>query len=95
MIVRWTRRAESDLFAQCDRIARDDPRLAAQIGFEIFTIVDSLGDFPYRGRSGRVGGTRELVLSRSPWVAVYTISDDAVIILRLLHGAQAYPAPDQ
>ena len=91
MRVRWTQRSEDDLTAQCDFIARDDPALAARIGTEILTRVSDLGDHPYRGRSGRVEGTRELVLPGLPWLAVYAVEDDAVVVLRLLHGAQSWP----
>ncbi|MBC7906091.1 MAG: type II toxin-antitoxin system RelE/ParE family toxin [Rhodospirillaceae bacterium] len=91
MKVRWTRRAEDDLLAQCDYIAREDPRLAERIGSEVLVRVAGLSDHPHRGRSGRVEGTRELPLPGLPWLAVYTIEDDAVFILRLLHGTQAWP----
>lgn len=94
MKVRWTRRAEADLVAQCDHIAREDPALAERIGSEVLARVGGLADHPYRGRSGRVDGTRELALPGLPWIAVYIIEDDAVFILRLLHGAQSWP-PDE
>ncbi len=94
MIIRWTQRAEADLTDQCDHIAKDDPALAARIGAEIFATVEGLGALPYRGRAGRVEGTRELVLAGLPWIAVYTITDSTIVILRLLQGAQAYPSEE-
>lgn len=94
MIIRWTRRAEADLFDQCDHIAKDDPNLAARIA-EIFATVEGLSEFPYRGRPGRVDGTRELVLAGLPWIAVYAVTDSMVVVLRLLHGAQAYPTEER
>lgn len=92
MIIRWTRKAEADLFEQCDHIAKDDPALARQVGRDILSAVEGLADFPFRGRSGRVDGTRELVLAGLPWVAVYAVTESAAVVLRLLHGAQDYPA---
>ncbi|NFV82131.1 type II toxin-antitoxin system RelE/ParE family toxin [Magnetospirillum aberrantis] len=94
MNVRWTRRAEADLTDQCDHIAKEDPALAARIGADIFATVEGLSDFPFRGRAGRVDGTRELVLAGLPWIAVYAVTDSTVIILRLLHGAQTYPGEE-
>ncbi len=91
MIIRWTRKAEADLADQCDHIAKDDPVLAARIGGDIFRTIQGLSDFPLRGRSGRVDGTRELVLAGLPWIAVYAVTDSTIVVLRLLHGAQAYP----
>jgi toxin ParE1/3/4 len=45
------------------------------------------------GRVGRVAGTRELVLSRTPYIVIYELRgpDEEIYILRLLHGAQRWP----
>ncbi len=40
------------------------------------------------GRGGRVPGTRELVISRTPYIVV---DADKVTILAILHGAQRWP----
>jgi toxin ParE1/3/4 len=90
VIIRWTLKAQADLFEQCSHIAKDDPVLARRIGREILAAVEGLADFPFRGRMGRVGGTRELILAGMPWIAVYAVSDSMIVILRLLHGAQSY-----
>jgi len=47
------------------------------------------------GRAGalRVDGTRELVLAPLPFIAVYEVHQEEVQVLRLLHGAQSWPAP--
>jgi len=92
--VRWTRRARTDLLVQCELIARDDLERAIAIALEIERRIGALGAFPYRGRSGRVEGTRELPLPGLPWLAVYTVDDHDVTILRLLHGAQNWPVPE-
>jgi len=36
-------------------------------------------------------GTRELVISRTPYIAAYCITGDTVRILRVLQGAQQWP----
>lgn len=36
-------------------------------------------------------GTRELVVLGTPYVVVYRIEAAAVVILRILHGAQQWP----
>jgi plasmid stabilization system protein ParE len=43
------------------------------------------------GRPGRIEGTRELVISRTPYIAAYRIAGDNVRVLRVLHGAQQWP----
>ena len=60
-----------------------DDRIRAQVA--------GLARFPERGRLGRVEGTRELVIHRTPYIAAYPIVRDTVRILRVLHGAQQWP----
>lgn len=40
------------------------------------------------GRIGRVDGTREWVLSGTPYIAVYRLSGSVIEVLRILHGSQ-------
>ena len=53
-----------------------------------------LGDYPNLGRPGRILGTRELPIGRTPYLVVYTVDRriDAVIILRVVHGARLWPS---
>lgn len=50
-----------------------------------------LVEFPESGRPGRVPGTRELVIPRTPYVVAYALTGDRIRILRVLHGAQMWP----
>ncbi|MEO8727435.1 MAG: type II toxin-antitoxin system mRNA interferase toxin, RelE/StbE family [Acidobacteriaceae bacterium] len=43
------------------------------------------------GRPGRIDGTRELIIQRTPYIAVYHVDSEVVRILRVLHGAQQWP----
>jgi len=47
--------------------------------------------FPMAGRSGQVAGTRELVISNTPFIAAYAIDHDRTVILAVYHGAQQWP----
>ncbi len=95
MRVTWSPRARRAREAAIDYIARDKP--AAALG-QLETIqrqVGILADHPEIGRPGRVEGTRELVISRTPFILVYRIDDAAVRILHFLHGARQWPpAPE-
>jgi toxin ParE1/3/4 len=48
----------------------------------------SLRTFPYRSRSGRVKGSRELVFTNLPYIVVYRVIEETVEISRIYHGAQ-------
>ena len=91
MLVSWTSRAGSDREAAIDYIAQDSPTAALSQLDEIERQTDRLADYPKFGRPGRVKGTRELVVNRTPFIVVYRIQDSAVQILRLLHGTQQWP----
>lgn len=53
--------------------------------------VRQLLQFPETGRPGRIEGTRELVITRTPYIAANRITGETVRILRVLHGAQLWP----
>ncbi|MGB7590400.1 MAG: type II toxin-antitoxin system RelE/ParE family toxin [Terriglobia bacterium] len=46
---------------------------------------------PLAGREGRVQGTRELAVARTPYVIAYRIREDEIQILAVLHGGQRWP----
>ena len=53
--------------------------------------VQQLGAFPMAGRAGRVPGTRELVISDTPFIAAYALEKARIAILAVYHGAQQWP----
>jgi toxin ParE1/3/4 len=65
--------------------------LAQPTILRLYDAAQSLGKFPYRGRTGQLTGTRELVVVPLPYVIVYTVADLIVHIARVLHGAQDWP----
>ncbi len=92
MRVRWLRRALRNLDEEAEYIARDDPNAAARIVDRIATSVERLATHPALGRTGRVPGTRELVVSATPYVVPYRVRSETVEILRVFHGARKWPA---
>lgn len=81
----------ADLEAIVDYIAAENPRAALAIWDEIENQVERLATYPDSGRIGRVEATRELVVNRTPYIVGYHIREDAVVILRVLHGARQWP----
>jgi toxin ParE1/3/4 len=47
------------------------------------------GDF--KSKSGRVEGTKELIISNSPYMIIYRVKGESVEILRILHTSKRYP----
>lgn len=92
MNVEWLPEAEKNLTTQLDWIADHDAWAAIDMGDAILAAVDRLADFPAIARPGRVAGTRELVVVGTPFMVVYRIETAIVVILRVLHGAQRWPA---
>ena len=91
MKVVWSVFALSDRERIFSYIEADNPIAAIAVDERIATVARGLRDFPERGRPGRVAGTRELVISGTPYIAAYLIVGGTVRILRVLHGAQQWP----
>ena len=91
MILVWLPSAEATRDAQLDYIAQDSLIAAIDQDTEIEKQVDMLLDHPEMGRPGRVKTTRELVISRTSFIAAYRIKGQRIEILRVLHGSQQWP----
>lgn len=92
MRIRWTEPALRDFTGICDYTEEQDgPEAAHRVAIRIYEAVTALTQFPRRGRPGRKPGTRELVFSGLPFLAVYRVREDAVEVNRILHGAQKWP----
>ena len=88
----WSPHAVGDLKAIADYIEQDRSlAIANRITRTIYDSIQSLRINPYRGRPGRVEGTRELVVSSLPYFVVYRAFDERLLILSILHGAQKWP----
>jgi toxin ParE1/3/4 len=91
MRVRWTSAAVEDLQTIANYLFEKTPENATPLIREICRAPSSLERFPNRGRVGKKEGTRELVMSSLPYVIVYQVRDDAVNVVRILHGSQDWP----
>ena len=89
---RWTRTALANLETAASYVAQDNPRAAALLVERIHAAVVHLQQNPSMGRPGRVPGTRELVVSGTPYLVPYRVQDGVVEVLRVLHGARRWPA---
>jgi toxin ParE1/3/4 len=77
--------------AIAEYIAQDNQTAAYAVHEAILRQVGRLAEHPRTGRPGRVEGTRELVVSGTPYIVAYRVAGQDVTILRVLHGAQQWP----
>jgi addiction module RelE/StbE family toxin len=84
--LRWTRPALADLIEAQDYIARENPAAAEAVAQRVWDGAKNLCYHPSMGRRGHVVGTREWVVSDTPYVIVYRVRGDNLEILRVWHG---------
>jgi len=89
--VKWLRQALKNLEQAYDYIAEDDGDAAVGVVLKIQAATEQLAGFPMMGRTGRVEGTRELVISGMPYVVIYRVKGNGVEVLRVLHSLRKYP----
>jgi toxin ParE1/3/4 len=91
MRIVWRRRAQNDLQAARRYIEPDNPEAAKQLVLRILDGVSTLAAQPNLGRRGRVPGTRELIITGTPYIVPYRVHGREVQILRVYHGARRWP----
>jgi len=87
----WSETASNQLLHLDECFSERNPDAAADVVYRIYLAVRSLEDFPEIGRPGSKAGARELVISRTPYLAMYRIKKGQIHILALLHSAQKWP----
>ena len=90
--VRWLKRALANLDAEAEYITRDNPAAARRVVAAIERSVLYLARYPSVGGSGRVEGTRELVVPGTPYVIPYRVRKGKVEVLRVFHAARKWPS---
>jgi toxin ParE1/3/4 len=92
MNIVWSPEAIEDLVSLRAYIAEDNPVAARRLVLRIIQVIELvLPDNPHSGRPGRVPGTRELIIPRTPYVVPYRVQRDTLQILRIYHSARRWP----
>lgn len=91
MKVKWLRRALQNLDHEATYIAEESPRMASEFVGHVRASAETLSDHPNIGRPGRIAGTRELVLTRFPYILPYRVRENAIEILRVFHTSRKWP----
>lgn len=88
----WSPEAIADLAALRAYIEQDDPAAAQRVALHIIRNVEMLLQHnPEMGRPGRVPGTRELVIPKTPYIVPYRLAGNTIHVLRVFHGARRWP----
>ncbi len=92
MRIEWSAHAVADLKHISEYIEADRSlELANLISRTIYDTIQTLTAMPNCGRTGRLSGTRELLVQRLPYVVVYRVQSDRVQVLNVVHAAQRWP----
>jgi toxin ParE1/3/4 len=87
----WGRLARRDLNELIAYIAADSVQTAELVAERILKAAELLPAMPRSGRTGRVPGTRERVVGRTPYILAYRIESGQIRILRVYRGARKWP----
>ncbi len=90
MKIKWLRKALRNLEQAYEYISKENPEAARQTVQKIQSAVSQLANYPLMGRTGRVEGTRELVISTTSNIVAYRVRGDAIEILRVLHTSRRW-----
>ena len=91
MKIRIAPAASAHLSAAFEYLDAVNSKAAATQMKPIFDGIDQLNKFPESAPAGRVEGTRELVIPRTPFIVVYSIDADIINTVAILHSSQRWP----
>ena len=91
MRIRWFRQALLDLDEIETNIAEDSPATAVDVVVKIIKAVSLLGSQQGIGRTGRVPGTKELIVPGLSYIVPYRVKNGEVQILRVYDTSRKWP----
>ncbi|MEI7475671.1 MAG: type II toxin-antitoxin system RelE/ParE family toxin [bacterium] len=91
MQIRWTKLAQQDLECIQKYIYDNNPKAAKEVVLHIIDRIEILiPENTAIGRTGRVLGTRELIITKYPYIVPYRVKDNQIQILRVLHTSMKW-----
>jgi toxin ParE1/3/4 len=88
----WTPAAREDLRGIRAYVAQHDPGAAKRVGVRVRRTARRLLAMPRSGPPGPLPGTRQIVVTGTPYLMPYRIEADRVVVLRVLHGRRLWPS---
>ena len=89
--VLWSATAVKHLQEAVDFLQEESSRGASTFRRRILEMKRRVGQMPYSGRVGRIDGTREAVVPRTPYILVYRVSEKTADVLGIWHAAPKWP----
>lgn len=87
----WAKSARQDLKEIETYIAEDNQTAAYDTILKIIDKVETLLTIGTSiGRAGRIIGTRELVIQKTPYIVIYSVLETNINILRVIHEARKW-----
>lgn len=72
-------------------LRKKNPAAARVVRDRIIAAIQRLKNYPESGRAWRLPGSRELVIPGLPYIVIYKVSAEAVIVASLLHSSREVP----
>ena len=92
MTLLWSPESIHDLLALRAHINEHDPAAAKRVALHILYCVEYLlSENPKLGAPGRVPGTRELVIPKTPYIVPYRVRHSTIEIARVYHASRRWP----
>ncbi len=90
-VCKWMPEALQDINNIKKYVVIDNLKASINITKRIIIFTETqLAQFQNIGKVGRVIGTRELIISKTPYFVVYKVKNEFVEILRIYHSAQKW-----
>lgn len=93
MIVRYTRRALTQIDRALTYVAERSPQGAARIRDRVMDLVALLEEHPHAGRATTRPNVRRLFTHPYPYLIDYRVTSTEVIIMRFRHAARRPLSP--
>jgi len=88
----WSKKSQQALNIIYEYLSVEKEVLAKEIiSCIINTVKIKIYNYKHIGRAGRILGTREFVLSQYPYIIIYTIKNNYLYIVNILHTSMKYP----
>lgn len=88
MRIRYSPRAIQNLDDIREYIHKNNPKAAWVVGMFLRKSISILKELPYCGRATDKERVRRLVVTNYPYAVYYTVVDEEVLILSVMHTAQ-------